>query len=312
MERISIVGCGLVGRAWAIVFARAGHAVKVYDAAPGAARAAYAGIREGLEDLHRFGLLEEPPNLVALRVRATTTLAEAVQDADYVQENAPEDLEVKRELTRQIDQAAPASCILASSTSTFAASRISDGLAGRDRCLVAHPVNPPHLVPLVEIAPAPWTRPEVVARTRGLLERAGQTPILLRKEVEGFVLNRLQASLLREAWRLVDDGVVSVEDLDRTIRNGLGLRWSFMGPFETIDLNAPDGVAGYARRYGAAFHDLFRDVTYAPWNEGLVGRVEAERRALLPSGHRADRAAWRDRRLMALVAHQRKLQEQGL
>jgi 3-hydroxyacyl-CoA dehydrogenase len=158
----------------------------------------------------------------------------------------------------------------------------------------------------VELSPAPWTRPEIVTNARALLERAGQAPILLRKEVEGFVLNRLQAALLREAWRLVDEGYVSVEDLDRCVKDGLGRRWSFMGPFETIDLNAPDGVAGYARRYGAAFHALFRGVTYRPWEAELAARVERERRALLPAEGRAAREAWRDRRLMALAAHQRE------
>jgi 3-hydroxyacyl-CoA dehydrogenase len=206
---------------------------------------------------------------------------------------------------RQLDDAAPPHAILASSTSTLRTSQFSDGLRGRDRCIVAHPVNPPHVIPLVEVSPAPWTRPDIVIRTRELLSRAGQSPVVLLKEVDGFVLNRLQAALLREAWRLVGEGVVSVEDLDRCMKDGLGLRWSFMGPFETIDLNAPDGVGDYARRYGAAFHALFQDVAYAPWDADLVSRVEQERRALLSRDRRAERENWRDRRLMALLAHRR-------
>jgi 3-hydroxyacyl-CoA dehydrogenase len=307
MERIAVIGCGLIGRSWAVVFARAGHPVKLYDPAPGAADASIGRIREALEDLRRFGLISEAPDAAAGRLTVASSPAEAVADAEYAQENGPEDLEVKRAIYRELDAAAPPSCVLASSTSTLRASRFSEGLRGRDRCIVAHPVNPPHLVPLVEISPAPWTRAEVVARTRSLLERAGQAPILLRKEVEGFVLNRLQAALLREAWRLVGESLVSVEDLDRCVKEGLGLRWSFMGPFETLDLNAPDGVAGYARRYGPAFHELFRGVTYGPWDDALVARIEGERRALLAPERRSEREAWRDRRLMALAAHKREL-----
>ena len=306
MEKIAVIGAGRIGRAWAIVFARAGHPVALYDSTPGVVEGSLDPILQGLRDLRRHDLLAESPDVVAGRVRAAATLEDAVRDADHVQENAPEVLELKARIFRQLDEAAPGHCILASSSSALKASQFSDGLRGRGRCLVAHPVNPPHVVPLVEISPAPWTRPEVVARTRSLLERAGQAPILIRKEVEGFVLNRLQASLLREAWRLVEEGYVSVEDLDRCMKDGLGMRWAFMGPFETIDLNAPDGVADYARRYGAAFHALFQDVTYRPWDDALVSRVEGERRALLSRDRRPEREAWRDRRLMALLAHRRE------
>ena len=306
MERISVVGAGTIGRAWAIVFARAGHPVTLYDASPEAAAGALDRIREGLADLRRFGLIDDP-KAVARRVKTASTLDEAVRDADYVQENTLETLDVKRDVFRRMDGLAPPGCILASSTSTIPASRFSEGLEGRARCIVAHPVNPPHLVPLVEVSPAPWTGPDVVERTLALQKRAGQSAVLIRKEVEGFVLNRLQAALLLEAWRLVREGCISVEDLDACVKDGLGLRWSFMGPFETIDLNAPDGVADYARRYGPAFHAMMRDVTYLPWDEGLIARIESERRELLPGDRRADRAAWRDRRLMALAAHKRRI-----
>ncbi|HVE40067.1 MAG TPA: 3-hydroxyacyl-CoA dehydrogenase [Planctomycetota bacterium] len=303
--KIAVIGAGRIGRAWSMTFARAGHSVALFDALPGVAASALPFIVQGLKELRRFDLLAEAPDKVAARVRATETLAAAVGDADYVQENTPEQLDLKIGVYRQLDDAAPPDCILASSTSTFRASQFSESLKGRDRCIVAHPVNPPHVIPLVEIAPAPWTRADVVSRTRQLMHEAGQTPILLRKEVDGFVLNRLQAALLREAFRLVDEGVVSVEDLDRCVKDGLGLRWSFMGPFETIDLNAPEGVADYARRYGAVFHALFEGVNYQPWGDALVSRVEGERRALLTRDRRASREAWRDSRLMALLAHRR-------
>lgn len=305
MEKVAIIGSGLIGRAWAMVFARAGHPVKLHDAAPGAAEQALALIHEGLQELKEFGLIAESADVVAKRVTAAATLADAVKDADYVQENTSEKLDVKREVYRQMDELAPAHCILASSTSTIQTSRFSEGLKGRHRCIVAHPVNPPHIVPIVEISPAPWTSPEVVAKTRALHEKAGQVAITVKKEVEGFILNRLQAALLLESWRLVNEDYVSVEDLDKCIKDGLGLRWSFMGPFETIDLNAPGGVSDYARRYGPVLHGMMGNTKNDPWSDALIARVDGERRKIMAQDKHAQREAWRDRRLMALIAHKR-------
>jgi len=307
MEKVAIIGTGLIGRAWAMVFARAGHPVRLYDSTPGATNKAIGLIREGLEELQQFGLIKASADTVMKCVSGATTLAQAVKDADYVQENTSERLEVKREVYRQLDEAAPAHCILASSTSTIQTSRFSEGLKGKHRCIVAHPVNPPHVVPIVEISPAPWTSPEVVARTRALHDKVGQVAIIVKKEVEGFILNRLQAALLLESWRLVKDDYVSVEDLDKCLRDGLGLRWSFMGPFETIDLNAPGGVADYAARYGPVLYGMMKDVRHEPWDDELVAKIERERRKLMPQAQHAEREAWRDSRLMALIAHKRKI-----
>ena len=305
MEKIAIIGSGLIGRAWAMVFARAGHPVKMYDNAPGAVDKALGLVEEGLGELKSAGLIDEAPATVAKRVSAASSLADAVADADYVQENTSEKIDVKREVYRLLDEAAPQNCILASSTSTIQTSRFSEGLKGKHRCIVAHPVNPPHVVPIVEISPAPWTAPEIVEATRALHAKVGQVPITVKKEVEGFILNRLQAALLRESWRLVGENYVSVEDLDKTIRDGLGLRWAFMGPFETIDLNAPGGVSDYAARFGGAFESMMGAVEYKPWDRELVARVEAQCREFLSHEKHAEREAWRDRRLMALVAHKR-------
>jgi L-gulonate 3-dehydrogenase len=147
-------------------------------------------------------------------------------------------------------------------------------------------------------------------RARALHERAGQVPVIVRREVPGFILNRLQAALVCEAVRLYEDGVASAEDIDKTVRDGLGLRWSFMGPMETIDLNAPGGVADYAARYSATMVDMDRAQTPRDWDPAAIRRLEAERRALLGAGALGARAAWRDRRLMALAAHKRRMSEQ--
>jgi L-gulonate 3-dehydrogenase len=141
-----------------------------------------------------------------------------------------------------------------------------------------------------------------------LMEQAQQTPILVRKEVQGFILNRLQGALLNEALRLFRDGYVSAEDLDKTVKHGLGLRWSFMGPFETIDLNAPNGVVDYGQRYGPLYRDVDRQRSDDdPWDTATLAALGQERRSQLPSEGLAERQAWRDRRLMALMAHQRHI-----
>ena len=326
MEKIAIIGSGLIGRAWAMVFARAGHQVRIYDAAPAAVSRAIGLIeegivtdvndawlqqfKEGLVELKNTGLINDAPADIVKRICAAESLADAVGDADYVQENTSEKLDVKREVFRMLDEAAPPHCILASSTSTIRTSRFSEGLKGKHRCIVAHPVNPPHVVPIVEVSPAPWTAPEVVEKTRALHEKVGQVPIIVKKEIEGFILNRLQAALLRESWRLVDEGYVTVDDVDKTIRDGLGLRWAFMGPFETIDLNAPGGISEYAAIFGTPYYQMMDGVEYKPWDDELISRIETQRRERMPHEQHAAREAWRDRRLMALVAHKRAMNEQ--
>lgn len=310
MENIAIIGTGLIGRAWAMVFARAGHPVRLYDQMPEAAGKALGLIKDALMESRSFGLIDEHPDTIVARISVASSLEDAVGTADYVQENTSEREDIKKDVFSKLDAAAPPHCILASSTSTIQTSRFAAHVPGRHRCLVAHPVNPPHVVPIVEISPAPFTAPDVVDRATALHDRVGQVPILVRKEVEGFILNRLQAALLIESWRLVDEGYVSVEDLDKTIRDGLGLRWAFMGPFETIDLNAPGGVADYAQRYGPHLYRMMQGVTSRPWEGELVQRVEQERRELLDQDDHATREAWRDRRLMALVAHKRAMDKE--
>ena len=305
MEKIAIVGAGLIGRAWAIVFARAGHDVVMHDADPASLKANLAALETSLEDLHSAGLLAEPPATVRARIAIAATLEQTLAGAAYVQENIGEAVDAKRDIFARMDTIAAKDTILASSTSTVPASIFSEGLKGRSRCLVVHPVNPPYLVPLVELSPAPWTSPDVVERTRKLQASVGQVPIVVKREIQGFILNRLQAALLSEAWRLYEDGYASAEDIDATVRDGLGLRWSFMGPFETIDLNAPGGVVDYVARYGPLLNEI--DASQAPrrWSDECLARLEAERRRSLPVSELTRRQAWRDRRLMALLAHKR-------
>src|SRR3954463_7778440 len=305
MPNAAIVGAGLIGRSWAVVFARAGWAVWLTDLSAEALAAAPGLIRQALDDLETHSLVDDPA-AAAARVAPTASLAEAVASADLVQENGPETVEAKRAIFADLDGAAPPAAILASSTSFIPASQFSEGLPGRARCLVGHPVNPPHLVPVVELCGAPWTAPETIARARTLYESARQAPITVNREIFGFVLNRLQRVLLAEAFRLVGEGAVSPQDLDVTLKDGLGLRWSFMGPFETIELNAPGGIADYCNRYTGSMKQIAADpATPAVFEPENVARVLAAWGRTPQPDEITRKTAWRDRRMAALQAHKR-------
>ena len=304
-KAIAIVGAGLIGRAWAIVFARSGFEVRLYDEVPAALDTCLGIIRERLDDLLSFGLISESTDLVLSRISPTSSLEQAVRDVALVQENVAERLAVKREVFAELDRLTPGDAILASSTSWLKASSFTDHLPGRARCLVAHPVNPPYLVPLVELAPSPWTSPEVVDRARSLYAQAGQKPVAVKKEITGFLLNRVQSAVLSEVFALYRDGYADAEDLDRVLKDGLALRWSFMGPFETIDLNAPGGLYDYAQRFGSTYCDVARGAVAFDWDDETVSRADAERRSKLSLADIEQRSAWRDRRLMALLAHKK-------
>ena len=173
------------------------------------------------------------------------------------------------------------------------------------------PINPPYLIPAVEVIPAPWTDAQVTERTASLLRAAGHAPIVLKREIDGFVVNRLQGALLEEAFRLVAEGFASPDDVDVALREGLALRWSFIGPFETIDLNAPGGVRDYAERYQRIYARIFPSTKWrADWSGPAMDVIEAERRERLPAARLDERAAWRDRRLMALAAHKRRADQE--
>jgi 3-hydroxyacyl-CoA dehydrogenase len=302
-NRVAVVGAGLIGRSWAIVFAGGGFEVALYDAERDIIDKARAFVREGLRDLAAQGLLDDA-EAAAARVRPADDLADALDGAILVQENLPERIEAKRAIFSELDRLAAPEVILASSTSTIVASLFTESLEGRHRCLVAHPVNPPHLIPLVELVGAPWTSPAIIAKAMAIYAAVGQAPIIVKREIEGFVLNRLQAVLLSEAFRLVGDGYVTPQDLDKTLKDGLGLRWSFMGPFETIELNAPGGIPDYCRRYGASLSALSR-ANPAIYDDENLARILSQWEKVLTPDQVVARMRWRDRRLAALKAHQR-------
>ncbi|NGX95883.1 MAG: 3-hydroxyacyl-CoA dehydrogenase [Candidatus Afipia apatlaquensis] len=303
---VAIVGVGLIGRAWAAIFARAGWNVRITDPHAPTLSAAPDLIRDELRSLAKHGLAEDPDGAAA-RVSVAPDLADALKDAEFVQENGPEKIDDKIALFAELDRLAAPDTILASSTSAIVASRFTEKLKGRARCLVGHPVNPPHLVPLVELCGAPWTSPQAISRAREIYRAIGQVPVTVNKEINGFVLNRLQGALLAEAFRLVGEGYISAEDLDHTVKDGLGLRWSFLGPFETIELNAPGGIPDYCARYTGFYKELAAasagPAVYQSPNVDHVIKAWPH----LPTPERVGKLTIRrNERLAAMVAHKAK------
>ena len=294
-DTAAIIGSGLIGRSWAVVFARLGARIRIYDPSPQALDDA----RQWLEQV----LQAESALAAAADIRFCSTVAEAVDGATHVQENAPEALEAKRALYQDLDRLVAPGIPICSSTSALLPSVLFEGLAGASRFLVAHPTNPPHVVPAVEIVPSPWTSEDALAAVEALLSKCGQETVRLRREVPGFLLNRLQAALVNEALRLVEEEVAAPEEIDKVIRAGLGLRWAFIGPFETMDLNASGGFEQYAERLGGVHASLDRVTSSAsPWDGTAPALVGKARRKALPGGMIAARQQWRDRQIMALRA----------
>jgi 3-hydroxyacyl-CoA dehydrogenase len=302
MAIFACIGAGTVGRAWAVVFARAGHDVRLYDANPSeVASRAIPLATETLEMLASGGMLDEPVATIVARIKPAASIAEAVAGVAYVQESIKEDLELKRAVFSAIAHAAPADAILASSTSAIRASEFMGHIDHPERALVAHPVNPPSLIPLVELCASQWTSPDTLAKTRALLASAGMKPVTILKEIDGFLLNRLQFTLVAEAMHLVGEGYCTPEDIDAVLTDGLALRWAFIGPFEVAHLNATDGFQGFVDRLGPMMQHLGADAhTDYVLTPELAAAMHARLAARIPLDAIADRQAWRDKQILRL------------
>lgn len=290
-RHIAVIGAGLIGQAWTIVFARAGCEVRLWDPDSNVR----ANVLDELTEICRQS--GDDPSIIA-QVTISEDMASAVYKAEWVQENGPEKLEVKREIYAELDRLTEPEVILASSSSALTASRFAEGLSGRARILVAHPVNPPHVIPVVELCPSPDTAPEIMDRAEALMRAVAQVPVRLTREIDGFVLNRLQAVVLAESLRLIEEGVVSPQGLDDTICHGLGRRWTLLGPFATINLNAPGGVEDYLDRYGSTMARLSNS---AARGEAFTKRAAEIVAAALPAPAKVEELSrQRDMRLAEL------------
>jgi L-gulonate 3-dehydrogenase len=305
LGKVGIVGSGLIGRSWAMLFAAAGYEVKLFDAQSDQVSGAIDDILVQLKDLNEAGLLRGKLTISEQHglIGAAGSLAECVSGAAYVQECVPENVDIKRKVFAEIDAVVGDKTILASSTSSLPASKFSDGLVHRGQVIVAHPVNPPFYCPLTEVVPAPYTEQWVTDTTMTILKELGQTAVLLKKEVDGFALNRIQYALLSECWRLLADDVMSVEDLDKVMSDGLGMRYAFMGPFETIHLNA-EGVLDYCDRYGTMMYRITSSFGPPPLmtpDSDTAKRLATAMAERIPLDQLGERRLWRNARLAALA-----------
>ncbi len=288
-KQVGIIGTGVIGGSWAITFARAGYEVRLFDIDPTRASSACVEARAALSNNGK----SQP-----VSIHVAKTLDEAVRGAVYVQESCLEDRDTKERVLLEIDTVAEPDAVIGSSSSALPPSTFLRSIPGRHRCMVAHPFNPPHLIPLVELVPASFTDPAALNYAQQLLRAVGQSPIVVHGEVLGYVGNRLQVAVVNEALSLVARGIVSPSDLDLSLRLGLGERWSLMGPFETMDLNAAGGFAEYAAKFRASYEAVGRDLHVAdPWVEEAICAVAEWRRSEVSLAQLKSRIRWRDEAL---------------
>jgi len=312
-ETVLIIGSGIVGKSWAMLFASAGHQVRLYDSYPEALAAAPKQINEKLKALEAKNQLrgklsaDEQIGLISYQ----NNLKEALQGVTYVQECTPERLEIKsgvfQELDRTLNEIGNNTAIIGSSTSTIMPSKFIGELSVTKRSVVVHPVNPPYFVRLVEIIPTPTTDPAVTAHVRQLLTSLGQKPIVMNKELPGFALNRVQYAILNEMWRLVNGGYLSVEDADTVMTEGLAPRYCFIGPLETAQLNA-EGFVDYCERYGEAIYDVSMTQTEIPrMTPESSQEIDRQLQEKVKNEGLPERRQWRDENLAQLATFKKNL-----
>jgi carnitine 3-dehydrogenase len=275
ITRVAIVGAGVIGASWATAFLARGMDVVASDPAPGAEEALRKAVDAQWPAMQQIGL---SPAASMERLRFVASPEDAVADAGFVQENGPERLDIKRDLFRRLDEAAPPDALLATSTSTITISEFQDACTRHpERVVLGHPFNPPHLIPLVEVGGGKQTALDAIERALNFYRSMGKHPIHLRREITGHVANRLQAALWQEAFNLVKAGVASVADVDAAIAHGPGLRWSLLGPFMNLHLSG--GVGGVGALFGKplwqATEGMWRDLGSVTVDADLGARVAA-------------------------------------
>jgi carnitine 3-dehydrogenase len=301
VDRVAVVGTGVIGASWAAHFLAHGLDVIATDPAPAAEERLRADVAAHWPVLERLGLADGASQQ---RLSFTTDAAAAVADADFVQENGPEREDVKHALVAVLDAAARPDVVLASSSSGLLPSAIARGCPQHpERLLIGHPFNPPHLIPLVEVVPGERTSAEAVERAIAFYTAVGKRPIRLRQELPGHVANRLQAALWQEAYSLVERGVASVSDIDTAISQGPGLRWAVLGPFLNQHLSGgPGGIAHVLEHLGPPTERWWRDLGQVTLTPELVEKLVAGVDEELAGTDEAELVARRDAVLDVLLA----------
>ena len=307
MRNIGICGAGLIGASWAVGFANHGYNVLVYDANPEIVSNFFKVVDQLADDLEIFKKVDLKKLKSSIKI--CDNLEQICKDSLLIQESIVEDLDEKKKIFFEFEKYASVDTILASSSSYLLPSKISEKLKNKQRCIVAHPALPPHVVPFVEICPSSETSLEVIEKAKDIYKTADYVPIVLKKEIEGFVLNRLQGALLNEAVRLHEEGYASIDDIDISLKHALGIRWAFLGPFEIMDLNAPGGIGDSFTRYRKGIKKLAQQQNSVPeYTDEYIKKLESEQRERLKLTDREERTKKRNK-LIALV---RKLKlEQG-
>lgn len=298
-RRIAIIGTGVIGTGWVTCFLARGLEVTAYDPAPNAEERSRKQVAQQWVAAEALGLA---PGASIDRLKFFDNVRDAVAGAEFVQESGPEQLELKRTLFAEMDAAAPANVILASSSSGIPASLIQTACKHPERVLIGHPFHPPHLIPLVEVVGGKLTTPAMVQAALDFYTEMGKRPIRIEKEMKGFVTNRLQAALWREAYGLVHAGVASVEDIDTAIANGPGLRWSLLGPFATQKISGgAGGLAKLLDHLGPPMDEYWQDLLPTRLTPEVKAAVLASMDAKPVSCEPDDVTRERDRLLVALL-----------
>ena len=264
MSKITVIGAGLMGHGIALVFARHGHEVTVQDPDENALASLHERVQQSLLDLQVPS--DEIPAILE-GIAGQKDLANAVSEAEFLFEAAPENLALKQSLFVEIERAAPGYCVLASNTSVIPITQIMKDLREPERAVGTHWWNPPHLIPLVEIIRTQWTSDSVIESTFDLLESCGKSPVRVEKDVPGFIGNRLQHALWREAISLVEKGICTADAVDLVVRESFGRRLAVLGPLENADLVGTDLTHAIHKQ---VLHDLERSPAPSPLLESLV------------------------------------------
>ena len=299
-KRVAVIGAGTIGASWAAIFLARGLEVAAYDPAPNGESFLRKFIGNAWPTLRQLNWVL--PQADPMRLTFHREVAGAVRDAEFIQESGPEREDVKLALFKEIDAAAPPHSVIASSSSGFMVSVMQPACQHPERCVIGHPFNPPHLIPLVEVVGSAKTSPQAVASAMEFYKSVGKRPIHIKKEVRGHVANRLQTVLWKEAVQLVAEGVVSVSDADAAIAYGPGLRWALMGPHLTFHLAGGEGGMTHFMHHIAPAAQTWIDDGGDPWLTPDVQKLIIEGVAEEAAGRSiADIAKWRDRKLVDIL-----------
>ena len=304
INKVSCVGAGLIGQGWATLFSSKGFEVTLQDVGEAILEKAVESVTSNLMFMETNDFLRQGEADEALkRIKTTTDIAEAVDHVEYVQESVPDNYDVKRQVFKEIDAVAPDSTILASSASGLLMTEIQKATTRPERCVMAHPMLPVHLIPAVEVVGGEQTSRETVEATYEFMKSLGKTPVMLNREVPGYIVNRLQAAVLREAIDLVDKGIVSAEDVDKAFCMGIGLRDPLIGPFLRVHLTG-SGIEHFFDNYSRSYQ--YRWETMETWTSIPPSAAKAAVKAVhemevVRTKTLEEIISWRDEMLVKLL-----------